>query len=280
MSSKICRKFQYLSAWVMDVLSEAMERKLPCSEETVTEAILLKLSRYTGNNFGVKSFTKNEESINGADWEIWFCNGTHGISIRLQAKRLYRSGKYEALKRGNSNQRKNLKEKAKEVGATPLYFFYNHNKFSPSLLWTCFQNKTSYHKSDWGCAVAPPCAIKSRTHQPSPCEIKAMFPWHYLVCPSKNSNEKSLGLVDLVAKKLKEICGGRADQKKETPEWVGQLEQLSDSDSKQDMPHQEDSRTRREQLSDSDAGQDPSSQLEKYLTEKQLGGLLVIRSQE
>jgi hypothetical protein len=278
MSSKICRKFQYLSAWVMDVLSEAMERKLPCSEETVTETILLKLSRYTGTDFGVNSFTKKEESINGADWEIWFCNGTHGISIRLQAKRLYENGKYGAFKRGNSKQRKNLKKKAKEVGAIPLYLFYNHDRFSPSSSWACVQNKVC-RQSDWGCAVAPLCAIPYKG-QPKIDEIKAMFPWHYLVCPSKNSNEKSLGLVDLVAKKLEKICGGHADQKEEKPKWVRQLERLSEGDSEQDMPPQEDSRTRREQPSDSDSEQDPSSQLEKYLTQKQLGGLLVIRLRE
>jgi hypothetical protein len=41
--------------------------------------------------------TKHEEAKHGADWEWWFIYRGKGIGFRVQAKRLFASGKYESL---------------------------------------------------------------------------------------------------------------------------------------------------------------------------------------
>lgn len=266
MSSDLCQVFQQLAKRVWRDMSKAKKHNVSFYEETITQNLLLELVSKRIGKVETKAFTKAEEKTNGADWEIWFCGRTRGISIRFQAKRLNeKSGKYGALD-GNDQQLETFKCMAIKDKVIPLYLFYNHSGIKKG-------SSTGSSNNLWGCTVAPVEVIPN-INAPSPSDIDPMFPWHVIFCHPSYFFEQSLygdDLVDLVADKLKEICGGRADQKSETlsennpfeprqtpPEWVNQLWRMPESDSDREA----------------------SSGLEQYLTEKQLGGLLVIRLRE
>ena len=115
-------------------------------EESITDRILYELNR---NNPHVicHEFKRNEESLNGADWEWWllfddplkthdFYKNTQSLSntvayrFRIQAKKLLADNKDKnyVFRYANKNdfQIKMLIERAKEVRAIPLYAFYSN----------------------------------------------------------------------------------------------------------------------------------------------------------
>ena len=115
-------------------------------EESITDRILYELNR---NNPHVicHEFKRNEEALNGADWEWWllfddplkthdFYKNTQSLSntvayrFRIQAKKLLADNKDKnyVFRYANKNdfQIKMLIERAKEVRAIPLYAFYSN----------------------------------------------------------------------------------------------------------------------------------------------------------
>ena len=115
-------------------------------EESITDRILYELNR---NNPHVicHEFKRNEEALNGADWEWWllfddpfethdFYKNTQSLSntaayrFRIQAKKLLADNKDKnyVFRYANKNdfQIKLLIERAKEVRAIPLYAFYSN----------------------------------------------------------------------------------------------------------------------------------------------------------
>jgi hypothetical protein len=67
-------------------------------EETITETVLYEIAlAHRGGNFAVTLATKPQEARHGADWEWWLVKGNIGVSFRVQAKRLFRDGKYQSL---------------------------------------------------------------------------------------------------------------------------------------------------------------------------------------
>jgi hypothetical protein len=115
-------------------------------EESITDRILYELNR---NNPHVicHEFKRNEEALNGADWEWWllfdnpfkthdFYKDTQSLSntaayrFRIQAKKLLADNKDKnyVFRYANKNdfQIKLLIERAKEERAIPLYAFYSN----------------------------------------------------------------------------------------------------------------------------------------------------------
>lgn len=132
--SQLCHSLREQAAWVANELSEVYRLRMPLSEETITESILLALAkRHVGNGLTIRAYTKPEEGTGtlatnnlptGADWSFWFADGrNHGIELRIQAKRLFPSGKYESLD-GTGTQIQNLYKN--QGSAIPLYVFYNN----------------------------------------------------------------------------------------------------------------------------------------------------------
>lgn len=115
-------------------------------EESITDRILYELNR--NNPYVIcHEFKRNEEALNGADWEWWllfdnpfethgFYKDTQSLSntvayrFRIQAKKLLADNKDKnyVFRYANKNdfQIKLLIERAKEVRAIPLYAFYSN----------------------------------------------------------------------------------------------------------------------------------------------------------
>ncbi len=111
-------------------------------EETLTESILVSLKRNFANISIFSKPTAKEESIGGHDW-TWLIQTQFGVGVfRVQAKKLYDDGKYQALDhsyRTTSNgvapvqyeaQIDRLIRVSHSIRAAPIYAFYN-GEFGP-----------------------------------------------------------------------------------------------------------------------------------------------------
>ena len=161
--------------------------------------LLLEMLRRT-NRIACKRFTTRGESKSGADWQWWFISGNRGFPILIQAKRLYSSGRYEALtykKWSRKDQTNTLLRTARNTDCLPLFCFYNFWS-SPSLP----QNP------DWGCALASAQSVKNRLLHSGPMTNRIdsiqpiSVPWTSLVCPIDHSG---IDFPDAVRRRVREI---------------------------------------------------------------------------
>lgn len=187
----LCESLRELSAWSWGRLEKADRLGVAYNEETVTENLLLELAlRHSGRDLDIRAYTKIEEGKGtkstggkptGADWAFWFSDSSNkGVELRVQAKRLFRSGAYDSLD-GTGKQIKDLKKNC--GSAIPLYVFYN-SQCTDMLRHMCKNLccfPTFLRDTDWGCTYAPLSAIPKQ-QKPKPSEITHMRPWHTLVC--------------------------------------------------------------------------------------------------
>jgi hypothetical protein len=108
-----------------------LRRGLGWSEETITDTLLLEISKRHPYDVYTVKFNKRIEAQEGADWE-WVILSKSGIlRLRFQAKKLHIVGnayEYSTLDykiRGSKPQVEALIERAENTGAFPLYMFYN-----------------------------------------------------------------------------------------------------------------------------------------------------------
>lgn len=98
-------------------------------EETLTDWILYQASLNSQKVF-YKAFKRNEEALNGADWEWWILTGssyhTYAYRLLIQAKKLNCFDNYSAITYGNRHgmQIDLLLNSALERQAYPLYAYY------------------------------------------------------------------------------------------------------------------------------------------------------------
>jgi len=177
-------------------MGQAGALQMPMSEETLTETVLFETAqKHQSGDFLVIPATKPEESVHGADWLFWFVAGGQGISYRVQAKRLFKSGRYESLfKSGKQKsgakvdpeqQLKKLINFANQEQHIPLYCFYNFShpdgQFGQSI------NKCSHiyrPPSFWGCSVALALDVQFAKSDSLKILRPFMIPWHLLACTS------------------------------------------------------------------------------------------------
>lgn len=135
MRSKL--KYSARRAWQLLGKSKTYSSKV--GEETITELLQLYLSQNKGR-IVVKSYTKPQESKNGADWDWWFVNKarTEFLGIRIQAKTIepvseeYKYLHYLSGKRKASQANKLLKSSVQD-GMVPLYALYTYWANTPNL---------------------------------------------------------------------------------------------------------------------------------------------------
>lgn len=197
-----CRSFQEEASRVWSDMSDAAGFDIARGEETTTEHLLLRLARkHHGRGLTIKTFTKNMERDNGADWGFWFGNGHKpGLPVRVQAKRLYRkSGSYDQLYHPYSKPSKSGQTWANQCeamlgwrdGAVPLYVFYNDDSLGSNRFWSAHNMMRwrrwcgfPFSSPEWGISAASALAIKSadwgKDNRPGDFP---MIPWHCLVCP-------------------------------------------------------------------------------------------------
>lgn len=196
--------FRRLASWTAARLGASTRLGVPFNEETVTESLLLKLAKqHRPPHFRIRAFSKNDEGKGtkdtggvptGADWDFFFADWTGaGVAVRVQAKRLFPSGKYENLD-GSGKQLQDLRRNC--GAALPIYVFYNDT--SQNWLWSSWPCDPSCGlsfrgASVWGCSFAPVIGIP-KVRQPKPAQIAAMRPWHCLVCPRPRRGVASSGL--------------------------------------------------------------------------------------
>ena len=286
----LCQTFKELAAWTWNKLDKANHLGMAFNEETVTESLLLKLAeRHAGRDLSIRAYTKPEEGTGtkatggkptGADWSFWFSdqNGK-GIEVRVQAKRLFKSGAYDSLD-GTGQQIKDLYTNRGK--AIPLYVFYNlplgDNKHWSRHIERCCKRCDCcwpwfFNISDWGCTYAAVTAIPAK-NKPRPEQITPMKPWHCLVCGCPCAGSTLVGsLPERVVQSLKavydQIKPGSTDARfkdlgeisweltNKAPEWVGLLNE-------------------HRQVDDGDSS-DSRSKLDEYLDEHGLKGVAFIQ---
>ncbi|MCT4372563.1 hypothetical protein CLG85_020515 [Yangia mangrovi] len=197
-----CRSFQEEAARVWADMSDAARFDIARGEETTTEHLLLRLARkHHGRGLTIKTFTKDVERDNGADWGFWFGDGhNRGLPVRVQAKRLYRkSGRYDQLYHPYNGPSKSGQTWANQCeamlgwrdGAVPLYVFYNDDGLGARRFWSAHKRLYwrmwcgfPFSSPEWGISAASALAIKSadwgKDNRPGDFP---MIPWHCLVCP-------------------------------------------------------------------------------------------------
>ncbi|MER5759906.1 DUF6615 family protein [Streptomyces sp. NPDC002082] len=98
-------------------------------EESFTDMNIRHLRQFTGDRVKVFQFNKDQERLNGADWEMWIHNRSHGVGLRIQAKKAAKNGRYpfaHVVKKQNVYQCDLLVQHAHAVGCVPVYVLYNH----------------------------------------------------------------------------------------------------------------------------------------------------------
>ena len=217
----LCESFRDLARWTANKLNAAASLGVSFNEETVTESLLLKLAQsQNSQKFKIRSWSKFDEGVGtaatgglptGADWDFFFADWTGvGITVRIQAKRLYPNGRYESLD-GGGQQIRDLRNNCGY--ALPIYVFYNDPQSHwPTGSWSCQPNCTPrfWGLSAWGCSFAPVSGIPPMK-KPRPSDIQSMEPWHCLVCPCPIKAATSATLPHRVAGALKIAYGLLSD---------------------------------------------------------------------
>lgn len=188
-STGLCGTFQEASRWVWNRLELVTRRGLSFSEPTITELLLSELALKHPKEIGVLPFSAREEARTGADW-AWCFVDKRRKSFRpmlVQAKRLYKSGRYEHLRhvvKGPPDRRQIdiLLAEAKRRKWPAIHVFYNHpTPLKPGLA----QRRLG---SSWGCAIAPSPYVDAVIKKHDTTAIETLFPimspWEVLVCGS------------------------------------------------------------------------------------------------
>ena len=192
----LCDTFRRQASGVWNRMRTAAKLQLFMSEETLTETTLFEIARkHQSGEFIVIPATKSQESVHGADWLFWFVANGKGISYRVQAKRLFPSGRYESLLKSGKDlkgtpidpeqQLKKLIAKADEAQHIPLYCFYNFQHPDGDFRLRSHSCLHDYRPpSFWGCSVALAQDVQFARSDALKALRPYMMPWHLLACSS------------------------------------------------------------------------------------------------
>ena len=185
---ELCSLFVQAGCRTWRTLKDSYNLGFDVREDSITDMLLLDMSRSTRLLVCKRYNPHQEHNKSGADWLWWFVSGREGFPILLQAKRLFRSSRYESLKynKGSStDQTETLIHYARQQGWLPLFCFYNYwGSFPP---WQGGPGK--YESPYWGCAVANAESVKRLLLSPMgnvngiTCVGPISVPWMCLVCP-------------------------------------------------------------------------------------------------
>lgn len=201
-SNGLCQSLQALSSNVWHDLQDAITFSSPLHEEAITQYNSLMLTRNHWKENFIYQFNKmTEEPKTGADWLwVFFDSGKlNYIVVAVQAKRLYSSGKYDALK---TSQTQKLIDYAnnQHLGCIPIYVFYNH----PGLRvfrhpiknknWRMAYRPNVIDPIDLGCTFVNAHVIKHNGEAISkdPQSLSANTrPWWHLACQCRRREPRS-----------------------------------------------------------------------------------------
>jgi hypothetical protein len=126
----LCEVLLWIASDTFHWLHNGHHRYPPApGEESFTDMNIRHLRQFLGDRVKVFQFNKDQERQNGADWEMWIHNRTHGVGLRIQAKKASKQGRYpfdHKVKKQNAYQCDLLVQHALAVRCAPVYLLYNH----------------------------------------------------------------------------------------------------------------------------------------------------------
>ena len=126
----LCEVLMWIAGDTFHWLHNGHHRYPPApGEESFTDMNIRHLRQFVGDRVKVFQFTKGQERQNGADWEMWIHNRTHGVGLRIQAKKASKQSRYPfnyTVGKRNVYQCDLLVQHALAVGCVPVYLLYNH----------------------------------------------------------------------------------------------------------------------------------------------------------
>jgi hypothetical protein len=218
----LCNTFKRLAHNTWDIINESRLVNFQLKEETLTDINMLAIKQRHSRQVRTKVYNKNEEGIEGADWEWWF-TGISGnwIGFRVQAKIInLQTDSFEHLHYQNPRthiyQCDKLIQKAltRQHPKIPLYCFFIQTENSTHLNnWSC--RTVPYLKDFYGCSLTSAFTVKQlrTTNSKHITHLQTNIkPWHCLVCCSGHGQSDFITNIQAYAKANfnldKEIASG------------------------------------------------------------------------
>ena len=168
------------AGWVWSRQGAAAKLGLTIQEETLTEMILLRIATdFSRHGLKVRMFTRAQENRNGADWEWTFTSRRCSIALRVQAKRLYMTGRKRGRYGGWTTSGLQARKLITDAGTDffPVFVFYNN---FATHVFNCRPPDAFHGPSRWGCSFAnAQDVLKSHSDLPKDL-VGCMRPWHQL----------------------------------------------------------------------------------------------------
>lgn len=181
----LCTLFKSISQHVWRFLELSSTTGIGVSEESITDGILIALATCGGKNVVVRKFSRNQESKNGADLEMWFHLKKEFVGFLIQAKKLDSlSNSYKCIDHKNGKQLSDLLSSA-STSLIPSYLLYNFWKKHP-------KKQLPNPSIIYGCAVSNAHDIQPHLKKPNNA-LQSMFsietPFQCLVCNCECSDQ-------------------------------------------------------------------------------------------
>lgn len=153
-------------------------------EESITESCLLEIRRNHPQKVMVRTFSKANEALNGADWEWHFVGKVWSYRMRVQAKRVdkrgYLRGIWKTIGKFQTRQIDVLISEAKRHNLAPFYCFYSSE--GQRSFWVK-SHLTKGKCFEYGCLLMPADKVLAVKGARFSNFERGSFPWHFLVSP-------------------------------------------------------------------------------------------------
>ena len=185
----LCERVRKQSRAIWKTLNTAHALGCSVGEESITDFLILELAKGAlSGGYSVQAFTKFQESLNGADWELWLTGPTNAwFGFRIQSKKMRVSTLnypylHPAPSAGLVTQGQKLTTAAGLVGAVPIYALYSAWPNTPGApAWNC--GTYAPDKRLWGMAAVPASTVAMLAPANSlPAISPHMIPFQCLVC--------------------------------------------------------------------------------------------------
>lgn len=178
MDIPLCFTFRMIAQQTWNLLHECKEIPFKFNEESITDWILFCLKRDHSEQVLIRSFTKNEESKNGADWEWWFVEGPNaGIKFRVQAKIIDLNTDSFRYLHSEGQTEKLINQSDLTPKTVPIYCLYTYTE------------DILGRSPEFGCSILDARDVLSINPQNHISNLKSLInPWEVLVCSQSGKN--------------------------------------------------------------------------------------------
>ncbi|MEU2874135.1 DUF6615 family protein [Streptomyces olivoreticuli] len=167
-------------------------------EETLTDGHIRHFRQALGGRVKVIQFDKSQEGRNGADWEMWIHNRSHGVGLRIQAKKASQAGQYKKIDHALVREQRAyqcdlLIRHAAAVQCIPVYVLYNFWSWSidPGVAKSLCRHGAS-DESHYGCTLVSAYHVQNELFRKAVgYNIShkglwgASLPWNQVLCDER-----------------------------------------------------------------------------------------------